>query len=100
MKYGKEWVQKFCSQFAQREFRECPECKECTNDDIPKYYSSIGSLQQHLLEHYRVKYYIDNYKTKKKGRYIPWSDDYEETNERQLEKYMDRDIFSGLSYEI
>lgn len=53
----------------------------------------MGSLKEHLIEHYRVKYYLENYRNKTKGRYIPWHDDYDQVSEAQLEKYMDKEIF-------
>ena len=46
--------------FNKKEPRECPECAKCKDDSIPKYFASLGSLKEHLLEHYRVKYYLEN----------------------------------------
>ena len=46
--------------FNKKEPRECPECAKCKDDSIQKYFASLGSLKEHLLEHYRVKYYLEN----------------------------------------
>jgi len=95
---GKEFFDKLQdfmqSNFGEKQPRECPECIKCKDDSVPKYFSSLGSLKEHLLEHYKVKYYLENYRNKTKGRYIPWHDDYEPVSEPQLEKYMDKDIFA------
>ena len=48
------------SKFGEKEPRECPECAKCSDASMPKYFASLGSLKQHLLEHYRVKYYLEN----------------------------------------
>lgn len=48
------------SNFGEKEPRKCPECTKCKDDSIPKYFVSLGSLKEHLLEHYRVKYYLEH----------------------------------------
>ena len=48
------------SKFGEKQPRECPECTKCGDASMPKYFASLGSLKQHLLEHYRVKYYLEN----------------------------------------
>ena len=61
---GKEFFDKLenflVSKYGEKQPRECPECAKCKDDSIPKYFSSIGSLKEHLLEHYKVKYYLEN----------------------------------------
>ena len=61
---GKEFFDKLQdfmqSNFGEKQPRECPECIKCKDDSIPKYFSSLGSLKEHLLEHYKVKYYLEN----------------------------------------
>ena len=61
---GKEFfdkLEKFLeSKYGEKQPRECPECAKYKDDSIPKYFSSIGSLKEHLLEHYKVKYYLEN----------------------------------------
>ena len=61
---GKEFFDKLenflVSKYGEKHPRECPECAKCKDDSIPKYFSSIGSLKEHLLEHYKVKYYLEN----------------------------------------
>jgi len=96
--------------FNKKEPRECPECAKCNDDSIPKYFASLGSLKEHLLEHYRVKYYLENSRHNKyqmqsqpssskrqctfNEKMAPWHDDYEPVDASRLEKYMDRDIFA------
>ena len=61
---GKEFFDKLetfmVSNYGEKLPRECPECAKCKDDSIPKYFVNIGSLKEHLLEHYRVKYYLEN----------------------------------------
>ena len=38
----------------------CPECAKCKNNSIPKYFVNLGCLKEHLLHHYRVKYFLEN----------------------------------------
>ena len=61
---GKEFFDKLenfmVSNYGEKQPRECPECAKCKDDSIPKYFVNIGSLKEHLLEHYRVKYYLEN----------------------------------------
>merc|ERR1712137_1313648 len=67
---GKEFFDKLQdfmqSNFGEKQPRECPECIKCKDDSVPKYFSSLGSLKEHLLEHYKVKYYLENYRNKTK----------------------------------
>merc|ERR1712048_1132785 len=75
--------------------RKCPECeKKGTNS--PRWEPWMGSLKDHLLEHYRAAYFLDRKKTDdkfKKSKHCPWSDDYETVPREKLEQYMDKDIF-------
>ena len=61
---GKEFFDKLqtflVSNYSEKQPLECPECAKWKDDSIPKYFVSIGSLKEHLLQHYRVKYYLEN----------------------------------------
>ena len=61
---GKEFFTKLqtflVSDYGEKQPLECPECAKCDDDSIPKYFVNIESLKEHLLQHYRVKYYLEN----------------------------------------
>jgi hypothetical protein len=78
-----------------RKSKVCPECSK--QPGLPQYFSSIGNLKEHLIHHYRMKYYYDyvygksNDKSKK-----PWCLEYNEVPKSKLIKYMDNDIFKDF----
>jgi len=74
--------------------RKCPECAKSENG--PKWEPWMGSLKDHLVEHYRIRYYFDKIKEDpkfRKPKHYPWSVEYEEVTREKLEKYLDKDIF-------
>lgn len=76
--------------------RKCPECAKTGMSTVWEQW--MGSLKEHLLEHYRTKYYLEKLKiseTFKKPKNCPWAEEYEHVPREKLEKYLDRQIFEN-----
>jgi len=92
-----EWLAKFRELFDKKEDVEeegmtCPECDKISPGLA--WFESLGALDEHLLSHYRMRFYLDNYRHSKKTRHQPWHQDYEKLDKIHLEKYLDREHFA------
>ena len=73
-----EWVVKFRELFDKKpdyagqddNDLTCPEC-EAIKPGLA-WFPSLGALEAHLLAHYRMRFYLENYRHSKKPRHQPW----------------------------
>jgi len=80
--------------------RKCPECEKRDQfEGGPKWEPWMGSLKDHLAEHYRVRHFKgkikedDKYRTS--ARHRPWATDYAPVRLEELEKFLDKAIFEN-----
>ena len=89
----KDFVAQWSSEsFLSDDLEHKIECPECSKNNI--YFSiSIKNQEEHLLEHYRMKYYYKYEKVTKNKCRMPWKPEYIETEKEKLAEFMDTNIF-------
>jgi len=80
--------------------RKCPECEKRDQfEGGPKWEPWMGSLKDHLAEHYRVRHFKEKIKEDDKyrtsARHRPWATDYAPVVLEKLERHLDKAIFEN-----
>jgi len=80
--------------------RKCPECEKRDQfEGGPKWEPWMGSLKDHLAEHYRVRHFKEKIKDDDKyrtsARHRPWATDYAPVVLEKLERHLDKAIFEN-----